>query len=221
MEEEKKVQPDQVLQKFNDELLQGPPKEVDPKRNTKEFIIDKILQVADTANLELQVSNTKLKRMNKDALNKLLAELMEAASRESMARAVGAKGTDDKSIGIASLRMVHDMVAMATENGLNTVLPDYGYHVNGFVRGLKEPQTSQCIDECLKEIAATTDVLQYIESPYARLAIAWGGSLVTSIRPNRLRPPPANIQNINNQRLNKSRPAPHLGPKPTYPTKTF
>ena len=59
MEEEKKVQPDQVLQKFNDELLQGPPKEVDPKRNTKEFIIDKILQVADTANLELQVSNTK------------------------------------------------------------------------------------------------------------------------------------------------------------------
>jgi len=26
----------------------------------------------------------------------------------------------------------------------------------------------------LKEIAATTDVLQYIESPYARLAIAWG-----------------------------------------------
>ena len=87
------------------------------------YNIDKILQVADTANLELQVSNTKLKRMNKDALNKLLAELMEAASRESMARAVGAKGTDDKSIGIASLRMVHDMIAMATENGLNTVLP--------------------------------------------------------------------------------------------------
>ena len=52
MEEEKKVQPDQVLQNFNDELLQGPPKEADPKRNTKEFIIDKILQVADTANLE-------------------------------------------------------------------------------------------------------------------------------------------------------------------------
>jgi len=217
MEETKEESSDKIIQKLNNELLQGPPKEVDAKRNTKEFIIDKILQVSETANLELQVSNTKLRRMNKDALNKLLAELMEAASRESMARAVGAQGTDDKSIGIASLRMMHDMMAMATENGLNHFLPEYGYHVNGFVNGLREPQTSKCIDECLREIAATTDVLQYIESPYARLAIAWGGSLVTSIRPNR----PPNFNNLNNRRVNKSdNNAPHLGPKPTYPTKT-
>jgi hypothetical protein len=68
--------------------------------------------------------------------------------------------------------MVHDMMAMAAEAGINTVLPSYGYEVNGFAQNLQHPSVSKCVDECLVEIAQTTDVLEYIESPYARLGIA-------------------------------------------------
>ena len=233
MDEKKECTNDAIVKKMNNELLEAPPKQEDTKRNTKDFIIEKIHQVSDEANLELQVSNTKLKRMNKDALNKLLAELCEAASRQNMAQAVGSKGTDDKSIGIATLRMLHDMMAMAAENGLNNVLPEYGYQVNGFVNGLREPHTSQCIDECLREIAATTDVLQYIESPYARLAIAWGGSLMTSVRPVGPPPPPLQsrqhnhslhrqhqLRQINKALIHNNRHAPNVGPEPSRGTKT-
>ena len=53
---------------LNDELLRKDHNPGSPRRNTKEFIIDKILAVADENHLELQVSNTKLKRMNKEKL---------------------------------------------------------------------------------------------------------------------------------------------------------
>ena len=46
---------------LNDELLRKDHKPGSPRRNTKEFIIEKILAVADENHLELQVSNTKLK----------------------------------------------------------------------------------------------------------------------------------------------------------------
>ena len=47
---------------------------------------------------------------------------------------------------------------------------------------LKDPNVDEAVTQCLQEIAAESDILQYIESPYVRLAIAWGGALVTSIR---------------------------------------
>jgi hypothetical protein len=141
------------------------------------------LQVAEQNDMELTFSNTKLKRMSKDKLGKLLGELTAEVVKRDMARAVGSKGTSEKAIGIATLRMCHDMLAMATENGLNQCLPKYGYQVEGFCSSLQHPTVSKCVDECLEEIAATSDVLQYIESPYARLAIAWGGALASTVRP--------------------------------------
>ena len=90
-----------------------------------------------------------------------------------MAQKVGASGTDDRAIGLATLRMVHDLMANATEHGLNTVLPEYGYRVDGFTKSLRDPVVSGCVDDCLAEIAMETDILQHFESPYARLAIAW------------------------------------------------
>ena len=174
------------FKKLNDELLAPPKTEnAEPKRNTKEALIERILNTAEENDLELTFSNTKLKRMSKAQLGKLLSELTAEVVKKDMANAVGAKGTSEKAIGIATLRMCHDMLAMATENGLNTCLPKYGYQVNGFCDSLQHPTVSKCVDECLEEIAATSDVLQYIESPYARLAIAWGGALASTVRPYR------------------------------------
>ena len=177
------------IKELNDDLLRPEkPSDEPAKRNTKEWLIEKILQVADENGLELNCSNTKLKRMNKKELNKLLGALMEEIAKQQMAQSVGSKTTDEKSIALGTLRMVHDMLAMATEKGLNSVLPPYGYEVSGFTETLRDPTVSQCVDECLTEISATTDVLQYIESPYARLGIAWAGAMATSIRPARNMP---------------------------------
>ena len=179
MEEEKT----DSIQRLNDELLKRdrPPGDK-PKRNSKEFLIDRINQVADENNLELSLSLTKLKRMSKEKLSILLGELCEAAVKSQMAEAVGAKSGSDSVIALATLRMVHDLVANGVEQSFNQFLPRYGYELQGFAKALKEPTTSQCVDECLKEIAAESDVLQYIQSPYARLAICWSGGMMAAMR---------------------------------------
>ena len=66
------------ISKLNDELLKKD-RELDdkPKRNSKESIIDKICQLAEENNLELNVSNTKLKRMSKEKLQQMLGEMIE------------------------------------------------------------------------------------------------------------------------------------------------
>ena len=176
------------IKKLNDELLQkdkgGDEK---PKRNSKEYIIEKIIQVAAENDLELNVSNTRLKRMSKEKLHQMLGEMCEDAVKTQMAAAVNAPGKNDAVIALATLRMVHDLFANGLEQGLNAILPEYGYQVDGFADTLQDPITSKCVDECLKEIAAENEILQYIKSPWSRLGIAWSGGLMRAIR--RARPP--------------------------------
>ena len=189
-----------VIPALNEELLnsKGDDEKEEPKRNTKESLIDRILSVCEEHNLELTVSNTKLKRMSKTALQKLLAELVEDLMKKQMAEAVRSPSPNENVVALHTLRMLHDMCVMGVEGGLNSYLPPYGYQVQGFSDKLKEPVVSKCIDDCLAEIAAENDVLQYIQSPYARLGLAWTSCLATSIR----RAPPnnygTNYQNLNN-----------------------
>ena len=187
------------LNKLNDELLRPVQKQEDTKRNTKEFLIARILSVAEENNLELSISNSKLKRMSKERLQKMLGEMIEEVVKSEMAACVGAKSGDDSVIALATLRMMHDMLANGVEQGLNVLLPRYGYEVDGFSDALKEPMTSKCVNDCLREIAAENDVLQYVKSPYARLGIAWSSGLIRALR----RAPPKNkdkLSNLNNKR---------------------
>ena len=224
-----------VIPKLNEELLKKPRvnPEDPPKRNTKDALIERILQIADENNLEITVSNTKLKRMSKPALQKLLGEMLNECMKKQMAESVKATNTSDGAIGLATLRMMHDMCAMGVEKGLNGYLPKYGYQVDGFSETLKKPMVSQCVDECLKEIAAESDVLQYIESPYARLGIAWSTALFSCVRraqPPTGRPPRARggrdgvsletrNYNINHYKNGPSRmePRPNPGQNPVRP----
>ena len=186
---------DEIIPKLNEELLKKNRTNPDdpPKRNTKDSLIDRILGIAEENNLEITVSNTKLKRMSKPALQKLLGEMLNDCMKKQMAESVKAPGTSDNVIALATLRMMHDMCVMGVEKGLNGYLPRFGYQVDGFSDSMKNPMVSKCVDECLKEIAAESDVLQYIESPYARLGIAWSTALFTCIR----RAPPANNYRAN------------------------
>lgn len=154
------------------------------KRNSKDSLIDRIITVSEKYDLEVRYSDTKLKRMNKKQLTKVLAEVIEETVKIDMCKQVGvAPGSDSKVLGLAALRMMHDIAASTAEKGLQHVLPRYGYDIDGFSSSLKEPVCSQAIDQCLTEIAAESpELLQYFESPYARLALAWSGALLTCIK---------------------------------------
>jgi hypothetical protein len=179
--------------KLNNDLLKAgsddEKKEDRPKkRNSKEELIEKIIQVAKHNDMTIPHSDTKLRRMTKQQLTEYLAEQIEKVMRDEMARQVGAKpGATDSVIALGALRMVHDICAKGTEQCFNIFLPQYGYEVDGFSDSLKEPSVREATDACLVEIAQDTDVLQYVQSPWARLGIAWGGALLTSIQRKKTR----------------------------------
>ena len=169
--------------KLNDALLAEVPDDKEPKRNSKDDIIHKILMCAEDNDVSLEYSDTRLRRMTKKRLIEVLADTMEKSVRNQCAKQVGAKpGAADSVIALGALKMIHTIAATTAEKGLNVFLPRYGYEVEGFAKSLKEPSVEEAIDCCLAEIAAETDVLSYVQSPYARLAIAWSGALVTSMK---------------------------------------
>ena len=176
-------------QQLNDELLESAEPESEPeppKRNTKQALIDKILELSSKENIPLQISNTKLKRMNKQQLAELCGDLIEQGMKKRMAESVGVdrECADDRTIALGALRMLHDVCAMGVEKGSNSFLEPRGYTVNGFCEGLKEPTVSLQVDQCLQEIAdENTEILEYVKSPYTRLMLCWGGALALNCRP--------------------------------------
>ena len=171
------------LAELNDALLEGDKGPSSPRRNSKDDLIRKILTCCEDGNIELEHSDTKLKRMNKQQLIDLLADCLEKRVRNGMADSVGAAhGACDTALALGALKMIHSIAANTTEKGLNIFLPGYGYEVDGFADGLKQPAVAEAVDACLEEIAADSDILEYVKSPYSRLAIAWSGALLTSLR---------------------------------------
>ena len=171
---------------LNDNLLKDEVISDEPKRNSKLDIISKIIKCCEEGDVELPYSDTKLQRMTKQQLCKLLAECIDKKVRNHMAAQVGAKsGASDSVIALGALKMIHSIAANSAENAINLVLPGYGYEVVGFTESLKESAVDQAVNMCLEEIAADSDILQYVESPYTRLAIAWSGALISSIKKRR------------------------------------
>ena len=79
--------------RLNAELLQSDEESSETtakfKRGSKHDLIAKINRVVDEYDLELEHSQTKLKRMNKEALTKVLAGVMEQSVKQDMAKAAG------------------------------------------------------------------------------------------------------------------------------------
>lgn len=172
--------------RLNNALLNAGPKQEDvpAKRNSKEALMERILTVSEKYELDLDYSDTKLKRMSKKQLIKVLAEVIEEGVKIDMCKQVGcAPGSSPKVMGLAALRMMHDICATGFEKGAQAFLPQYGYDIDGFTDALKQPTISQAIDQCLMEIAAESpEILQYFESPYARLALSWGGAALACVK---------------------------------------
>jgi len=169
----------------NDALLvEQKPESKDAKRNSKQELIQRILDLVSKNNIEIDYSDTKLKRMTKTQLQEVLGTCMEKIMQSQMAEQLGCdRSASDQVMAMAALRMIHDIAANGFESGANFVADDYGYTCNGFAKTLKEPIVSDAVDACLQEIALeNSDLLEYVKSPYARLGLAWAGALSTCVR---------------------------------------
>ena len=174
-----------------------------PKRNSKEELLTKILKVVENYDLEFEYSDTKLKRMNKQELTKVLAMVMEDSVKIDMAKAIGVDPrANGKVVTLGALRMIHNLCAAGFEKTWNAVGTPYtGYEVDGFARSLQDPTVQGSIDECLLEIAAENpEILQYFDSPYTRLALVWSGALITCVKRKTVQ-------------LNRRNYAQHMGPR--------
>jgi len=188
--------------KLNNDLLreEKPDEEkVKPKRNSKEHIIYNILRVVETYELDFPHSDTKMKRLNKEDLTKILAGVMEESVKIDMAKSVGVDPrANGKVVTLGALRMLHNLCATGFEQVFNQFATPYvGYQSEGFSKSLQDPVVQSSVDECLAEIAAENpELLQYFDSPYSRLALIWSGALMTSLKKQRY------YQNVH-----------HVGPK--------
>ena len=172
--------------KLNNELLKEEPEEKkEVKRNSKEYLKQNILKIVEKYDLDFEYSDTRLKRMNKEQLTKLLAECVEKGVQQDIAKSVGvdprAKG---KVVTLGALRMVHNIAATGFEKCFNRFLTPYtGLESEGFAEGLKHPSIQGTVDECLAEIAAENpEVLEYFDSPYTRLALVWVGVISSTLK---------------------------------------
>ena len=115
--------------KLNSELLNaGSPRKESAaaKRNSKDALIDKIITVSAKYELEVEHSDTRLRRMNKKQLAQVLAGIIEEGVKIDMCKQVGVPpGSDSKVLGLAALRMMHDIAASTAEKGLQHVLPQH------------------------------------------------------------------------------------------------
>ena len=176
--------------RLNNELLKAdePPTEEEktrPKRNSKEELTAKVLKVVAAYELEFNYSDTKLRRMNKQELTKLLAEVTEEGVKHDMAKAVGVDPrAHGKVVTLGALRMLHNLCATGFEKGFNAFGTPYtGYECNGFAETLRDPSIQGSVDQCLTEIAAENpEILEYFDSPYTRLALVWSGALLSCVR---------------------------------------
>ena len=195
----------ELPQNLNDLLLEPEaPPTAEPKRNSKDEMISKIIQICTENDLELKESNAQLRRPTKTQLAELLAEKIEICVQNQMAEQVGCKaGSPNSVIALGALRMVHNIAAGTCEKMANIFLKPRGYEIKGFQKSLKEPNVAESIDQVLAEIAEETDVLQYFNSPYTRLALCWGSALVTSVQRCPIIDP-----------INKNQYATQLGPRP-------
>jgi hypothetical protein len=89
------IGPDNIIDSLNEELLKCTGEQEEKKdekvakRNSKQDIINKCIKVAEDTGIPLQYSDTKLNRMTKQELNKLLAANIEAGMQQQMAEQVG------------------------------------------------------------------------------------------------------------------------------------
>ena len=196
---------------LNDALLQEIPPPVEQTRpGSKDDIVQKILELNEKAQLGLTEGITKLRRRSKNQLNKLLASLMEQSVQKQIDEKLGLDENQCNNTlrGVAFLRMMHDTLINVGEKVAEPYLARYDYSIAGYSAFMKSGPMSDEVDNCLAEIAQECDVLQYVESPYARLGLLHISAIASTIKKK---------SSINNYK--HARKLEHPNPHPTNPVR--
>jgi hypothetical protein len=83
-------------------------------------------------------------------------------------------------VAVSMLRLMHDSLGKVVETSVGSLTP---YELTGFVDSMKNNEgVSSQIDQCLWEIAEENQILEQIQSPYARLMICWSGAIMQSLK---------------------------------------
>ena len=123
----------------NDALLvEKKPEPKDAKRNSKQELIQRILDLVKKNNIEIDYSDSKLKRMTKTQLQEVLGTVMEKIMQSQMAEQLGCdRSATDQVMAMAALRMIHDIAANGFESGANFVAHDTATPATASQRPLK------------------------------------------------------------------------------------
>ena len=133
--------------------------------------------------------------MSKVDLTKKLAELIQTRVDKQVDEQLGCEqSSSDLVRGLSFLRMMHDTLVMAGEKIGDPILSSkFGVSIKGYSRALQSEPMSTELNNCLREICAETDVLQYVESPYTRLFLLHIGC-ISSVLQKKL--PTINVKTI-------------------------
>ena len=179
-----------------------------PRKGTKLYIISQIEHLCGTAGIPITETNRELSRQSKAQLKGTLAHYMEKASlrrlraQETITSPIEQDVSPNRAANVFVLRMLHDTVL----GGLEKVYESYGkpylgYTISGLGAKLKDEPLSSQVDDILVQIAEESpELLNYFESPYAKLALCWLMAAVQVARkendnkPNELRRRDRDIQ---------------------------
>ena len=158
----------------------------EPKRGSKDELIEKIFQICDETNLICQYTKTDLRRQTKKVLQKTLAEYIEKGMRAKIKQKAGVESIqgasqlrEDQLIAVGTLRLMHDSLATLCERGVDSFTP---YSIGGFSRSLRNPEIKEDLDQCLLEIAREMDIMEHINSPYIKLGMIWTSGVARTLR---------------------------------------
>ena len=177
-----------------------------PKRNSKDEIIQKILQLSEEVGEPVTETNSQLKRMSKKDLTEKLANLVEKRIEMEAQKCLGIDKEQAKSpycVNLAALKMVHEIAVNSTEAIVDKTSHRHGMTLKGFKTRMKESQES--IDIILAEIAQQyPEVLEKFSSPWVRLGLLWTSNVMLTIK--KKQPKIKNVAAI------RSRPNPRIHP---------
>ena len=157
-----------------------------PKRGSKDELIEKIFEICDETNLICEHTKTDLRRKTKKNLQKTLAEYIEKGMKAKIKQQAGVESIqgasqlqEDQLIAVGTLRLMHDSLATLCERGVYATTP---YTIQGFSAALRHPDIKQDLDQCLLEIAKDMDIMEHINSPYLKLAMIWTSGVAKTLR---------------------------------------
>jgi len=165
------------------------------KHGSKKSIIEKIKKVCNDSDTILEISDSRLNRMNKKELLQLLADKIELAVQNDIAkqagmqRALNEEHTEEQRsrlVAASFLTMAHKIVTSGVEKAVENYSENYT--IAGFSDEFhSSPEKEQMLQETLIEICEEYDVLQYVDSPFSKLGLLWFGAGVKTLQKKRLK----------------------------------